>query len=275
MSRYLMIVEGPHDASMSGVVLLENGFHLETSLQKVDPYWQTLIPKVFPSGTKLGHVVQYPDVYVRDQPGNDSCAVIVAGGDSRLLSEMRVALEILDGSELQAISIIADADDFDAQHRFDQLVSGLTALNASHGPGGTDGGSSGLPAFPLTLPSAPGRFSKGNPNVGIYVMPDNNGPGTLDALLLECAVTSLPEIYTPACQMVATVDAAIASSDSRFKLLRKPSGKEKASAGVIANLLFPGAALSVAVGKGAWFGTLTGTEKGISTFRAFVADLLK
>lgn len=273
MRQFLVIVEGPHDASFVGVVLKEQGYKKVQQVASVGEYWADLIPSVFPAGPKLDHVVRYPDVYHSEGANSCSCAVIVAGGDSQLVAELRATMEALDGSQLTGICIIADADSERALQRHSELCQQLVALNETHEPGGKEGGSSGVPGFPLQLPTTLGVVEKGAIRVGIYVFPDNDRPGTLDGLLLECAETSLASVYTPAIGFVDAVHETVIE-DVRFKALRKPSGKDKASAGVIANVLFPGVALSAAIERAKWFEPLRGDERGITTFRKFFTELL-
>jgi len=269
MTRSLAVVEGPHDAAFIGVELKGRGFVRVEKLDEVDDFWRDLIPKVFPAGAKLEHVVRYPDIYSLPDT-DDSWAVMVAGGDSRLLSELRVALESLDASRLNAICIIADADDQPANHRYGQLTKGLVALNNMHMPGGTESGTAGLPGFPLDIPTI-ANVTSGAIRVGMYVLPNNSDPGTLDHLLLECAQTSFASIYQSSVDFVEAAAIAVAA-DNRFKGIRKPSGKNKASAGVIGNILLPGSALSVAIDRGAWDKPSSGAEVSLNIFRAFFAQ---
>ncbi|RZF64327.1 hypothetical protein EWE75_11235 [Sphingomonas populi] len=272
MQRFLVIVEGPHDASFLGVELRERGFKKVESLEDVDVFWRILIPKIFPSSNKLTHVVAYPDIFRKAAVPEQSCAIVVAGGDSRILSECRAVLETLDGSQLDGICLVADADDNSAEHRHIQLCRGLEALNVTHGPGGKEGGTSGLPGFPLPIPAF-GAIGPGKPKVGLFVLPDNDRPGTLDTLLIECARTSFSAVVAHAETYVVAANAAVAD-DGRFKALRKPSGQVKAMAGVIGNVLLPGSALSVAIDRGAWHNPRKGDEKSLNAFRAFLDAFL-
>lgn len=267
MQRFLAIVEGPHDASFLGVELRERGFEKIETIDDVDDFWGTLIPRIFPAKDKLTHVVAYPDILHKAGAAEQSCGIIVAGGDSQLLGELRAALEALDASQIDGICIIADADQHHAGHRHGQLCTGLGALNETHGPGGKEGGTAGLPGFPLPIPAF-GGISAGKPKVGIFVLPDNDRPGTLDALLVECAQTSFSAVAAQAEAYVVGAHLAVAG-DRRFKALSKPSGREKAIAGVIGNVLLPGSALSVAIDRGSWHDPRSGHEKGLNAFRAF------
>lgn len=274
MKYHLAVVEGPHDASFFGVLLRELGFDKIEAVAAVDPFWGGLIPRMFPTGNRLEHVVRYPDMYTRSGADPRSVAVSVAGGDSRLLSELRAALEILDVTSMSGVCIVADADDQNAPHRFAQLLGGLTALNTSHGPGGKEGGAAGVPGFPLALPGAAGHIAAGIPKVGIYVLPDNAQPGTLDNILVACAESSLPSLHGPAIALVEAVNSNGTAGDPVLKPLRKPSGPLKATAGIIGNLLYPGSATSASVERGPWLKSATGHEIGLSSLRNFIANWL-
>lgn len=267
MPRFLAVVEGPHDASFFGVELRRRGYEKLEEVNAFDPFWRILIPRVFPTGPRLEHVVRFPDLY-RDIANTDrTCAVLVAGGDSRLVSELRATLEAVDGSGVSGICILADADDRPAQHRHDQLCEGLAALNRSHAPGGSEGGRAGVSGFPLPIPSL-GSIADGTPKLGIFVLPNKEEPGTLDALLLECAQTSFAGIFGLTQGFVMAANEAV-QSDDRFKALRKPAGKAKAAAGVIGNVLFPGSALSAAIERGKWHEPTSGGEQSLNRFRDF------
>lgn len=217
-------------------------------------------------------MVSNPDIYHKRGASEKSCAVLVAGGNSRLLREVRLALETLDGAGIDGICIVAEADDNDAEHRYYPLRKGLEVLNRSHGPGGQVGGTEGWPGFPLMIPVFQ-AIGTGSPRVGIYVFPDNELPGTLDALLIECAQTSFSSVYASANAYVIAAHTAV-MGDVRFKALRKPSGLEKATAGVIGNVLMPGSALSAAIDRRAWHVPRTGNEKGLNAFRGFCTAFL-
>jgi hypothetical protein len=65
-----------------------------------------------PGGSGDMNVVRFPDIYESGpENGNISVAILVADGDSRLVSELRAVLEILDISQLQASAIVSDADE--------------------------------------------------------------------------------------------------------------------------------------------------------------------
>ena len=64
MKHSLVIVEGVHDAAFIGHLLRASGFKAVEDIAKVPDIWRDLIPKIFPDGDKLQHVVSYPDIYI-------------------------------------------------------------------------------------------------------------------------------------------------------------------------------------------------------------------
>jgi hypothetical protein len=264
-----MVVEGPHDAAFIGVLLRERGLRKIEFLAEVDTYWDKLIPKTFPSSPKgrLGHVVGYPDIYETTKDGSKhSVAILVAGGDTRLVSELQTALEILDISQLNAAAIVIDADDVGVENRVNQLLKELAKVNSKKEDKGT-------PGFPLTLPAAPG-IAGGKPRIGIHVLPDNVNTGALETVLLECAKASYTLYREPAIDFVKSMEESSASETDELAHLRNRSDWQKAAVGIIGNLHFPGSALSVAVERGSWLQRTNGTEAGLIAIRKFLDVLL-
>jgi hypothetical protein len=196
-----------------------------------------------------------------------SIAIKVAGGESQLVPELQAALEILDATRLRAAAIVSDADDLGATDRVVQLLEGLKRLNA-------EAVKDSVPGFPLALPTNPG-FADGTPRLGIHILPDNNVLGTLETVLLECAVTSYPRYSQPAIDFVATIDNAAPADLPELRSLRHGAGRQKAAAGVIGNLLFPGYSLSVAIDRGTWLRSAIGTEPGLVAAYGFLDSLLQ
>jgi len=267
MPYFLLVLEGAHDAAFFGTLLRYQGFERVKLRSEVDTFWEKLIPTQFPADPKgrLDHVVRYPDVYEFPGENRRSVAIIVSGGDSRLVPEFQVALEILDISRLRAAAIVSDANDIGVAARLAQILDGLTEVN-------TDGTDNAVPGFPLTLPHAPG-FADGNPRIGIHILPDNVSAGTLETILLECAITSYPRYRQPAIDLVALINQSCPLDLAELQSLRRGAGPHKATVGIIGNLLFPGSALSVSVDRGSWLDPVTNTEVGLVAARRFLDSL--
>lgn len=269
MPYHLLVVEGAHDAAFFGQLLRQRQFEKTLMRNQVDPYWDKLIPTQFPTDPKgkLDHVVKYPDIYESAVQGSEaSVAILVANGDSRLIPEFQAALEILDVTQLRSAAIVSDADDVGVPARVTQLLEGLAAISA-------EGIKNSLPGFPLTLPAAPG-VANGAPRIGIHIFPNNVDNGTLETILLDCATTSYSAYRRPAVDFVAQVDASQPAGVQELRSLRRGAGRQKAAAGVLGNLLFPGYSLSVAVDRGSWLAPVTGNEVGLVAARNFLGEML-
>jgi hypothetical protein len=266
MDYFLVVVEGAHDAALVGKLLAERGFTKVRQVGQIDPIWAPLIPKVFPAQGQLEHVVKYPDMYTSVTLAQ-SVAVAAAGGFSQLLPELQASLDILAIADLKGIAILGDADGAPALDRFRQVGTALNSLNQR-------GVTNSIPGFPLALPTVTGMFAAGPPRLGVFILPDNVRTGTLETLLLECAVTSYAAYHQSAGDFVAQVDRVVAPGAPELRALRRANGREKAVAGAIGNVLFPGSNLSVAIERGSWLHPLTGAEPSIIAIRKFFADLL-
>lgn len=266
MANVLIVVEGAHDAAFIGVLLNERGYTMVEEVSDLPQVWQPLIPRAFPATNRLSHVVAYPDVY-RHPTEAHSIAIKTAGSVAQLTSELRAAVEILRLSELHTIAMFADADTSQAEAQFAKLSNALSALNRVAADDSLDG-------FPLAIPQQPGEFASGSPRVGIYLFPDNEKAGTLETLLLECGAHLMPTICEPASGFVRSIDTSHHPEDNRLKRLRKGAGRDKAVAGVIANVNWPGSSLAVALTKSDWLTKPEEKDLAIERVRSFIRDLL-
>jgi hypothetical protein len=269
MRYFLLVVEGAHDAAFFGLLLTQRHLRKVKFRSNVDPYWERLIPTQFPSNPKgkLDHVVRFPDIYTAGpEDGDISVAIVVAESDSKLVSELRAALEILDITQLRASAVVSDADNMGVNARVQQLLAELNQVNAEAVRDSVRG-------FPLTLPAAPG-FANGAPRIGIHVLPDNNHAGTLETVLLDCAVTSYSSYRQPAIDFVEEIATSAPANLPELAPLRRGAGREKAAAGAIGNLLFPAASLAVAIERGNWLQPVLGTESGLIAARSFLDSLV-
>ena len=147
MLYFLIVVEGPHDAALLGVLLRERGFGRTQYRSEVDSFWAQLIPTQFPANPqgRLDHVVQFPDLYTRGGVLAQSVAVVAASGYDKLIVELQASLDILGSSRLSGIAVIADADDVAPAERFTDLRAKLHEMNRQSTANGIDG-------FPLGCP---------------------------------------------------------------------------------------------------------------------------
>ena len=268
MASSLLVVEGAHDASFFGHLLAAKGYRQARYLHEVPEHWKPLIPVRYPVARDeyLDRVIRFPDIHVA-QTGHD-CGIIVAGGDTRAINGLRTALEQLGPERFRGIGIVIDVDhDHDVNRRFDQFVDQLAQLNKEAQADGT-------PGFPLPLPTAPGELTPGTPALGIYLFPDNQRQGALETVLLECAALEHAVLEAETARLVGELAQRAKAHPASLKALAGVSGRAKAQAGMIANVLQPGDSLAVAVQKGGWFGATALTMPGVALADGFLDSLL-
>ncbi len=246
MTHSILIVEGSHDASFFGHLVRARGYHFARTLSEVPAFWLPMIPRRYPAepGDHLDRVIRFPEVYA--DPGGNTLGIISAGGQDRLVTSLRIPLEMLRADSFSGVGMVLDTDHgVPARDRFDALVTQLIALNS-------DAVAEGVSGFPLPLPVAPGTVAEGTPRMGIHLFPDNARPGSLETVLLECAAAEQPLLERSTGMLVRYVDQRMPSGVTSLVRLRSGSGRVKAQAGMIANLLQPGASLAVSIQRGGW-----------------------
>jgi hypothetical protein len=87
------------------------------------------------------------------------------GGKDNFKNSMPILTRIPGFNEVEAIAIVRDADG-SCRSAFDS-IKGILKENG------------------LLPPGKPGKFSQGNPKVGVFIMPDNRNSGMLEDLCLE------------------------------------------------------------------------------------------
>lgn len=238
MRNFVFVAEGAHDVSFLGKLLLRNGLTKITNFDEVPAEWKVLYPKNFPwDGEIIQRVARFPDLFCNDQI---VVGLMNSGGDSRLISSLRTALEAIGPSKVELGLIFADADSSPANTRFVSVQTGLTGLN-------TEAVGEGVPEFPITVPSAIGSIEGANPAIGIFVFPDNSNAGSLEDVLYACSTQTHPEVAAKARNLVVQLDADLKAQHQSLKNLRAGLGMAKATMGIVANILKPGTSLAVAV----------------------------
>ncbi|MXP15683.1 hypothetical protein GRI44_13080 [Altererythrobacter confluentis] len=265
MANFAMIVEGAHDASFLGKLLKVRGFQAVRKIGDVPGRWKLLFPKVFPmDGENLERVMRFPEIYVRD---GDVVGITTSGSDSQLISTVRAVVDVLGSSELRSIGIFADIDGHDKDARFSEFVDAINAMNKA-------AAAEGEPGYPLAVPASLGCMETGPPAIGIYLFPDNDQPGALENILVDCAGANHKAIADASIKLVADLDASCPPDQADLKRLRAGMGRAKAVAGTIANLLKPGVSLAVSLAQTDWLTGHAGELEVVEKVDAFLDNLL-
>lgn len=231
MSHFFFVVEGVHDVEAVACLVRRRGYRRIQQHSKLPAYWDKLVPKKFPFDGDLLRRVPVPTFFKSE---TDSLGIINAIGLERIVTAVKASL--LGLSELpDGLGILLDADsDVLPETRWTAIRSDLSDFDFGAGPGAIGNGTS---------------------RAGIYVLPDNQGAGTLEDLLLECAAQAYPELSRLAHQFVDPIvatDSTIFPDSADSEDFRKPAGKKKATAGCISSILKPGKAIQVSIQDNSW-----------------------
>jgi hypothetical protein len=125
----------------------------------------------------------------------------------------------------------------------------------------------------FTLPASLASIQSGTPRTGVYVLPDNASPGTLEDLLLDCAGINYLFPAIAASNYVQKVDRSRLSTEEQ-KNLKQGSNEKKAHVGAIVSLLRPGKTTQVSIHDNRWLKGDALESPRIIAFRVFLSDLL-
>jgi hypothetical protein len=255
MKYAYLVVEGPHDVEFVGRLLKPHQFKRENHESRLDPYWRPLVPTKFPHGGDLSRRVPVPTFFVSDAM---SVAVHASGGDSEIANRMEETLHAVLTTPPDAVGVLLDADlAVSPAVRFGAVRKALlTKVN-------------------LSLPNHPGQVSSASPRCGIFVLPDNVNPGTLESLLLECANLQYPELLSDVRTLVDKIQkGAHALTPEDLKDFRKPAGPHKAMVACMAGILKPGKAIQVSIQDNRWLEETALSLPRIAAVSQFLRELL-
>lgn len=255
MTKYgYLVVEGPHDVEFVRGLLRPFGFHRVRLLKDLDPFWRPLVPTAFPHKDDLLKRVPVP-LFLRSE--THSIALHSAIGDSQLVDTIEESMALPKIGNAGAIGLILDSDKkVSAADRFANIRSLLQEKK-------------------FTLPGMPGEVSPGPPRLGAFVLPDNQSPGTLEDLLLECAKRVYPNLLVNARQHVDAAGSDMMLDDEDLKDFKKPAGKNKAIVGSIASILKPGKAIQVSIQDNRWLRDDALKLPKVKAVQTFLADLFE
>ncbi|MDE7220489.1 MAG: hypothetical protein K2O45_12860 [Oscillospiraceae bacterium] len=237
----LVICEGVHDVRAVCRILDFKGFREAEVFSDIPGPLRNAIPRQYPvqgNDAKLTWLVTHPSFLFRN---GYWVLVSNAGGESKLGTHLSGILpafrkEYADAA-LRGIAILADADTKDAAKRKPELLCQLRDAFRDSENFEAD-------------PSEPERLKLyGNIKpLAMYIFPDNQGPGTLETVLLAGAGREYPELLSKADEYVAYAETCPYAKD-----LSKNCNREKATVGVIANALRPGRANQTSIQDNKWF----------------------
>jgi hypothetical protein len=246
-----LLVEGPHDAAFVGKLLKLAGFLRIQERNRVDAHWEPLIPTTFPHKGDLLKRMPVPTFYQNERT---SIALHVSIGDGNIANALQESFASIPAESMSFVGIILDADSTLTPAARFQGVKNLVSAHIADWPG------------------TPGLVAAGPPRTGIYVLPDNQNPGTLEDLLLEAAAITWPETGKLARNYVTAATEALSGKD--LAELQKPAGPNKAIAASISNLLRPGKAIQVSLEDNNWLSPATLSLPRIAALQNFLHQLI-
>jgi hypothetical protein len=231
MPKYgYLVVEGPHDIEFVYRLLSPLGLRRIRLEADGDPFFTPLIPHDYPPDGDLQERMPVP-LFL--QSGTHAIAVHGAAGDARLIQTLEENTVLIGLAGLTGVGIILDADT--DQSPVDRYVTIRDQLRAKN----------------LAFPDDAGVVSPTTPRLGAFVLPDNQAPGTLEDILLECGQLVYAGLLSTATHVnAASQDPSLLNED--LEELRKPAGRIKAIVGSIASILRPGKAVQVSIQDNRW-----------------------
>jgi hypothetical protein len=222
MRKYgYLVVEGPHDVEFAYRLLKPFSLERVQHQDKLDEFFLPLIPREYPPKGDLQKRMPTP-LFLQSE--THAVAIHSAEGDSQLINlivdNVNPNVDILDLTKIVGIGILLDSDKEPSQ-RYLKIKTDLAEKLSQ-----------------LALSDEKGVVKKGQPNLGAFVLPNNQDKGTLENLLLESAELVYPDLLKCAKAYLdcAKTNANLTSSDLK-KL--KNAGENKAIIGAMSNIFRP------------------------------------
>lgn len=234
----LIIVEGPQDAEALARLLKVAGYMRVKNLRDLPVEWHNLVSNVFPKpsrGIDQSHAVPH----FRKTANGEIVTMVIAGGDSSLASALMASVKAFKRMP-DAVGFVLDDD------REPNPAKRHEALLAEISKNQTD-----IVLSALTFPILPGQIQPGPPRAGIFVLPNNQGQGTLEDVLLEAGEIAYGTQIAQAKEFVHNMKESGLNADDLHERTRQ-SGKKKQVVGTVAALLKPGRALATSLQDNRW-----------------------
>ncbi len=258
----LIFVEGAHDLAFVTKVLksfLQFKEVKEKIELKIFPQKHIFWEELFPKNIRLFHeIIRFPSI-LHDQEDSRSVAIKLVGGKCGFIEEIKDTFKNYEKykTEISSLGIILDADDKDQSKVSSDIITFLQE------------------AFHNQAPNISGEVYIGNPNIGIYVFPNNKSSGTLEDLLIECITDEHP-YNSLKTKSVEFIDAIMQDTDYKKNIKSiKNFEVNKAKVAAMVSVLKPGKTNQTSISDDKWI-----TEKSLQansdlkSFYIFLRELL-
>jgi len=245
--------------SLPIVYLSPSGLKRVQHQKELEPFLSPLIPREYPPKGDLQKRMSTP-LFL--QNNTHAIAIHNAGGDSQLVNVIMDNMdgEVLEFKKMIGIGIFLDSDSQKSpQNRYDEIKTSLAEKSSQL----------------FILPDEAGTIKKGLPNLGAFVLPDNQTAGTLEDLLLESAEQVYPELLKIARNYVSAAKENANLKSSELSELRN-AGTNKAIIGAMANIFKPGKSIQVSIQDNDWLkGKALAEVKRIQAVQIFLKTLFE
>ena len=252
----LLTVEGPHDTEFVARLLKPMGFSRIQSWPALPEYWRAIVPQKFPVGSDL--LGRHPVPTFFHKATGETIAVRSANGISKIITSLSDELSQLSAVP-EAIGIVLDADQ--EQHPADRYVDLCEEWAAKS--------NNGL----VTFPALAGQVNAGPPKAGVFILPDNVHPGTLENILIQAAALNYPNALTAAQAYIAGFPTPDLQQED-LGGFNAPAGHNKATVAAIASILKPGKAIQVSIQDNRWLAAAAMQLPDVQRVSTFLVDLL-
>ena len=254
MRRIYFVTEGPHDVEVLGRLLSPLGAKRVQKFSELDLFWHRLVPRTFPHEGDLLRRVPVPVFF---QAEKFSVAIKSAVGISAIPQVIRASIAALEDPPA-AIGIVVDADARNALDVWHEITVQMPEFDFGEGPG---------------------QIGRGKPGSGVFVLPNNKDPGTLETILLKCGEQVYSDLIEAARDWIGPLDPADRSifvNKQEGRELAKPAGKDKAVVAAVASVLRPGKSVQVSIQDNRWISeTETLNVAEVAALQQFVASLIQ
>ena len=252
MKYSYLVVEGQQDLEVLTGLFRLAGFKRLKAIDKIPTLWHPQFPK---NSINNADLLQRPRVPTVMQKDNEiSVLISPAGGLAKIaLENQLLALSLENGRKLTGFGVIIDTDPDKG------TAAEIYAKIVEMFPG-------------LSFAGKPGEIKAGNPNTGIFLLPDNCTTGSLETLLLDAAEVEFPKLKKAATSFVDSLDSTFAAPTD-LKEFNKPFGRKKAIVGTMGSIFKPGKSIQVSIHDNPWLTEKTRSLPGLAALWHFLRQL--
>lgn len=255
----VVVAEGIHDSRAVAKFLELKGYREGKKCSQIPEQLQPVIPRKYPwrsGGDELSWIVPHPSFFYKE---NHWILVSNANGESNLGRDLTENLIALRGQFLRqslvAVAVIADADTKAVPEKYDGIDSRIHRCFSAR-------------EDLIFDPKKPNEIVVNGKRIPLYkyIFPNNNDKGTLERLIIDGGKTAYPDLLARAEDYVSYAKTRAVCADTL-----KNFNEDKATVGIVSNMLRPGKANQVSIHDDEWISETSILEvSSHSSFSAFL-----